>query len=173
MTFEVPFFFLLTVAVGLLIKPQESHYYYYLGPVNPDNYRRSTYLPYSSDQVLQKNYSNGGWLASAPDLVKFVHDVSHQRVLRDDLFEQMLSPPTYAKQTAKRYMGMGWKVRHKGEKKYWMATGSFTGTNSMVLYRPDGLIMAVIFNSRPPAWHLFRQMRPQLVRMLHASHHSP
>jgi len=149
-------------------RPNEVTYYYYLGARNPETHRRSTYLPYSDDQVLQKNFANGGWVASAPDLVHFVHDVSNEKVLAPHLYDEMLSPPTYANKNAKHYFGMGWRVRHRHEQKFWLQSGSFTGTNSLVLHRPDGLVIAVVFNSRPPAWHLFRNMRPRLKKMLHS-----
>ncbi len=150
-------------------KPNEVYYYRYAGPINIDYQGISTYLPYSPKEMLQKNFSNGGWIGSAIDLVTFANAVNRGHVFGSALRNKMLSPPPFMKKKSAWYYAMGWKVKKTKKSRYWYQTGSFTGTNALVMVKRDGTCIALVFNARPPIYHLWRNFRPQLKRLFKLS----
>jgi N-acyl-D-amino-acid deacylase len=98
----------------------------------------------------------GGWVASAPDLVRFACALDHSgppglsaRSIKN-LFER---PPGRAgfKEDGKPrevYYGCGWRVRVVGDGKIntWHA-GYYGGTETLLVRRWDGLTFAVLLNS--------------------------
>ena len=85
----------------------------------------------------------------------------------------MLSRPKTVSAKAHFYYAMGWKVKFVKGKKYWYQTGSFTGTNAMLINRSDGMAIAVVFNSRPPTHNLWRQFRPKLKKLFKTAESIP
>jgi len=55
-----------------------------------------------------------------------------------------------------KYQGLGWRVISKGHQLSWYKTGSFTGTNGLVVKRADGIVIAVVFNTMPSNLGRFR-----------------
>lgn len=148
--------------------PKEVKYYRYQGPIDISYQGVYKHLPYAKTQLLKKNFSNGGWLASAPDLVKFVSALANGKILKPETLQTMLQRPAYHKENAARYFGMGWKVKYKKDKRIWYATGSFTGTNALVIRTSKGSSAAFIFNARPPIYHMWKDFRPKLKQLINA-----
>ena len=153
--------------------PNEVHYYRYKKPLTTREHGSPHYLPYSDQEMLQKNFANGGWVASAIDLVTFAHEVNDGDVLAPATVKRMLERPRFRSKKAKHYYAMGWKVKYYQHQKYWYQTGSFTGTNAMLINRSDGTSIAVVFNARPPTHHLWRHFRPRLKRLFNTAQSTP
>lgn len=114
-------------------------------------------LPYSNSQILKKNYSDGGWIASSMDLAKFLQAVSNHQILTARTVDMMLGRPGYAfvrtknrqEIPASSYFAMGWSVKRLDNRLYWYKTGSFTGTYAVIIQRDDGTSYAAVFNTKP------------------------
>lgn len=106
---------------------------------------------YNSDEMVPASYGGndieslggaGGWITSAPDLLKFVLTI-----------DGMDSPPDILDSLSIDYMTsfgngaspVGWKAASSNG--YWWRTGSFPGTSAMVRREPDGMIWVVLFNT--------------------------
>lgn len=120
-------------------------------------------LPYSTSQILRKNFADGGWIASAPDLAKFAQALGNDKILSAAMLRVMTEKPTY-RASGDNYFAMGWSVRHIDGHWYWIKTGSFTGTYAIVIQRDDGWSYVALFNIKPPHRPAFlAQVRQLLV----------
>ena len=104
--------------------------------------------------------SDGGWIASAVDLARFVTAIDAQRgkrLLQPASVNQMLAGPLprVSKDPAVHY-GLGWNVRPRGDEANWWHTGSIPGTNTLLVRGHNGLCWAVLFNARPKELRSFR-----------------
>jgi N-acyl-D-amino-acid deacylase len=117
-------------------------------------------LPYGA-WCLEALDAHGGWIASAPDLVRFASafdDPEHCPILGPRSIERMFARPEglagHHKDGKPRdaYYGCGWMVRPVGEgrRNTWHG-GSLDGTSTLLVRRSDGLTWAVLFNSRSSA----------------------
>lgn len=105
---------------------------------------------------LQAFEAHGGWIASAPDLVRFASDLCEpttSKVLDADSIESMWEwPKGQAGFDAKgnprsRYYNCGWEVvRVRNGRNAWH-TGFIAGTSTLLVRRWDGLNWAVLFNA--------------------------
>ena len=124
--------------------PNEVHYY-------ADDLDNG--LPYGTSRVLQKAYAAGGWLASPVDLVKFAYGVP--KILNAQQLAFIMNQPKgveypIPKKTGKAYYySSGWWMYGTQEGLLWVAHGSFAGTRAMIVKRPDGTIISIIFNKLP------------------------
>jgi N-acyl-D-amino-acid deacylase len=97
--------------------------------------------------------AHGGWIASAPDLVRFAmafDDPMNCKILRAKTIEQMFAPPNPAEAKKDAWYAMGWNVRPRqcaGKPNIWHG-GSLDGTSTLLVRRCDGLSWAVLFNTR-------------------------
>jgi N-acyl-D-amino-acid deacylase len=102
--------------------------------------------------------AHGGWIASAPDLVRFASafdDPARCPILSAKGIETMFArPPGLAGhdasgQPTKSYYGCGWLVRPVGDKGKFNSwhTGLISGTSTLVVRRFDGLHWAALFNT--------------------------
>lgn len=120
-------------------------------------------LPYSNSQILQKNFADGGWIASALDLAKFLQALGDRRILTGSMLGTMTERPTYLAyrkparsekgrrvEAASPYFAMGWSVKSIGNHRYWYKTGTFTGTYAVIMQRDDNTSYVAIFNTKPP-----------------------
>ena len=110
---------------------------------------------------LEAMEAHGGWLSSAPDLVRFAAAFDRPEqcpVLKAESIRTMFArPPGRAgedKQGKPRevYYGCGWNVRvveGKGADTWHM--GALDGTATLLMRRADGLCWAVLFNARENA----------------------
>jgi N-acyl-D-amino-acid deacylase len=111
---------------------------------------------------LESMDAHGGWLASAPDLVRFAtafDDPQHCKILKPQTIDVLFArPPGAAGQTRDgkprdAYYACGWMVRPIGDEgkiNTWH-TGYLDGTSTLLVRRHDGLTWAVLFNSRTSA----------------------
>jgi CubicO group peptidase (beta-lactamase class C family) len=118
-------------------------------------------LPYGA-WCVEAMDAHGGWLASAPDLVRFAsafNDPRRGKVLKPKSMEIMFArPPGAAGREADgkprdAYYACGWMVRpigNTGGANIWHG-GSLDGTSTLLVRRYDGLAWAVLFNSRDGA----------------------
>jgi N-acyl-D-amino-acid deacylase len=124
--------------------PNEVHYY-------ADDLDNG--LPYGTSKVLQKAYAAGGWLASPVDLVKFAAGVP--KILNAQQLAFIMNAPKgveypVAKKGGNAYFySSGWWMYGTQEGLLWVAHGSFAGTRAMIVKRPDGTIISIIFNKLP------------------------
>jgi len=102
--------------------------------------------------------SLGGWIASAPDLVRFASAVDRYQqsgILNEKTIATMIERPAKGhfgndengKPDATHY-GCGWSVRPMNDSKTnrWH-TGSLSGTSTILVLRHDGLCWTVLFNT--------------------------
>ncbi len=107
---------------------------------------------------LENMDSHGGWLASAPELVRFAaafDDPNNCPILSPASIETMFAlpeniPPDQYKQ-GDRYYACGWSVRDygRGSRNTWHG-GSLPGTFTFMAGWRDGVDCAVLFNKRVP-----------------------
>jgi len=102
--------------------------------------------------------SLGGWIASAPDLVRFgsaVDSFEQSKILNAKSIKTMLTRPKghYGNDEKgkpdKVYYGCGWSIREvpDSEKTNRWHTGHLSGTSSILVLRHDGLCWAALFNT--------------------------
>jgi len=108
---------------------------------------------------LEAMDSHGAWIASAPDLIRFAcafDDPSRSLLLQRATIETMFARPGAAAgfdakgQPKISYCGCGWFVKRVGKngEVNRSHTGSLDGTSTLLLCRPDGINIAVLFNIR-------------------------
>jgi CubicO group peptidase (beta-lactamase class C family) len=108
---------------------------------------------------LEAMDAHGGWIASAPDLVRFAVDFNNpekSRLLRRESISAMFARPDRLEPTkdgkpSPVYYGCGWQIREAGASKNTWHTGSLDGTASILVRRHDGLTWAVLFNAKENA----------------------
>lgn len=114
-------------------------------------------LPYGAEN-FEAFEAHGGWIASAPDLVRFAtafDDPDKSPLLKAESISRMCARPDGAAGTEAdgkpkdAYYGCGWMVRNVGNGggvNLWH-TGLIAGTESLLVRRWDGLDWAVLFNT--------------------------
>ena len=102
--------------------------------------------------------AHGGWIASAPDLVRFAaafHDPAKCPLLKKETVAAMWARPAGAAgkddkgKPADDFSGCGWSVRPvgaDGRLNAWHA-GLISGSEALLVRRCDGLAWAVVFNA--------------------------
>lgn len=98
--------------------------------------------------------AHGGWIASAPDLVRFASAVEgrgRHALLRPETIRIMTGRPAPpVKADEKSWYGLGWMVRSvNGGGENWWHTGSLPGTMTILVRAHDGRAWAALFNNRP------------------------
>lgn len=135
---------------------------------------------------LEAMDAHGGWIASAPDLVRFAC------ALDDSATPPLLQPATIKALFARpegsaghedngapkaAYYACGWLVRPVGSagKQNTWHNGLFSGTSSLLVRRHDGLTWAVLFNTDTDATqqHPASAIDPLLHRAADAVQHWP
>jgi N-acyl-D-amino-acid deacylase len=114
-------------------------------------------LPYGVE-CLETMDANGGWIASAVDLVRFavaLEDPRSSRLLKEKSISEMLARPPGRPgwepngRRKETYYGCGWQVRpvdirHNQYTKW--HTGGLAGTSTLLVCRSDRINWAVLFN---------------------------
>jgi CubicO group peptidase (beta-lactamase class C family) len=111
--------------------------------------------------------SHGGWVGSAPDLLRFARVYSldgDQNLLSVESILESFSYPTFNEVESKRrayWYGLGWFVRPLGggRQNTWHR-GFLPGAESLLVRRHDGLSWALFFNSRKDAMSLAEEIDP-------------
>jgi CubicO group peptidase (beta-lactamase class C family) len=107
---------------------------------------------------LENMDSHGGWLASAPDLVRFAAAFDNPEncpILSADSIEKMFSLPTTISRDnykpGEYYYACGWEVRDygNGRRNTWH-TGSLPGCYTFMARWSNGVDCVVLFNKRGP-----------------------
>lgn len=112
---------------------------------------------------LEAMDSHGGWIASAPDLVRFAMgcdeaaaepNSGRPSLLTRPRIEEMFAKPTgIDSKDADVWYGLGWSVRSTGGgtgRNTWHM-GALDGTSTILVRRADGVTWAVLFNMRKNA----------------------
>ncbi len=84
----------------------------------------------------------GAWIATTPDLVKFVLKIDGADDVKDILSEESVD---FMTNSARGYAPVGWKAT-VGNGTWWR-TGSFPGTAGMLKKEPDGTVWAILLNT--------------------------
>ena len=115
-------------------------------------------LPYGVE-CIETMDANGGWIASAVDLVRFAiafDDPKKCPILNETSIQTMLAPPPGsvghlpAGRPKANYYACGWGVhagRHHTERPAKEHGGGLAGSSTMLFCRDDGINWAVLFNS--------------------------
>lgn len=99
--------------------------------------------------------SHGGWVSTAPDLIRFVaglDDVTGS-LLDESTIGAMLAPPQLSATTDSTWYGCGWSVRTVGSNPSGLKghniwhNGALAGTSAVLVRRWDGFSWAVLFNT--------------------------
>ncbi|WP_145183015.1 serine hydrolase domain-containing protein [Planctomycetes bacterium Pla163] len=95
--------------------------------------------------------AHGGWIASAPDLVRFASavDLAGANLLAPESVAAMVARPP-GSEDARVWYGCGWSVRDvdgESARNLWH-TGALPGTSALLVARHDGFVWAVLFNAR-------------------------
>jgi len=99
---------------------------------------------------LEAMDAHGGWIASAPDLVRFGIGIGLPGgALSAESLAAMWGRPSYVDPKAAAYYAFGWVVRPVGASgmNTWH-NGSLPGTSTLLVRRSDGMVWAVLFNTR-------------------------
>lgn len=139
--------------------PHEVHYY---ADVTNEQF------PYGHEGIMHKAYSVGGWVATATDLVKFQHGLVQMLNYRSLTYIEEMPPGIHYRLVGGYYpthYGMGWFISRYMHSTAWVTHGSFTGTRSILVKRPDGYVIAIIFNKKPsPQFKALREMVYTLLK---------
>jgi CubicO group peptidase (beta-lactamase class C family) len=120
------------------------------------NFGKPVPLPYGV-WYLEAMDAHGGWISSAPDLVRFASAFDQPekcKVLKAASIKTMFACPDGLAGHNKKgkplevFYGCGWQVRDVGDGGFntWH-TGSLDGTETILVRRFDGLCWAVLFNT--------------------------
>lgn len=141
---------------------QENEVKYYM----PDDEKVKSVFPDESELVpwpyggfyLEPMDSHGGWIASAPDLLRLTAALaeSAKKPLLPPAFHSLLfeppAPPTSREENGTlkgNFYTCGWMVRRKnGRFLRYSHNGSLPGTWTILTQRADGIAWAVLFNQR-------------------------
>ncbi len=103
---------------------------------------------------LEAMDAHGGWIGSAPELMRFVAALerpNEEALLTPESLALMTSrPPEPVTQTEPAYYGLGWMIRSlDGGGRHWWHTGSLPGTLTLLVRTHQHISWAALFNSRP------------------------
>lgn len=126
---------------------------------------------------LEAMDSHGGWIGSAPDLVRFalaLDDSAAGTLLSADSLRGLTARPAGFEADGRpraAYYALGWSVRPVGSHglNVWH-TGSLPGTAALLVRRWDGLVWAVLLNRRtgPTGTDLLGLVDPAMHRLVDA-----
>lgn len=99
---------------------------------------------------LEAMDSHGGWIASAPDLLRFLTAVdgfpTRPDILQPQTISTMLTTAVGVWGTSPYYYAMGWLRRPQEDN--WWHDGSLPGTTALLVRAGNGLAWAALFNAR-------------------------
>ncbi|MFK4088848.1 serine hydrolase domain-containing protein [Kribbella sp. NPDC020789] len=126
----------------------------YTGRTVLDNSGATVAAPYGSFSMRTQD-ANGGWIASAPDLVRWAKMFDAPgAVLNSTSLGRVWSKPETGIDPAGWYYGLGWQVRPVttgGTGRNTWHTGSLPGTSTLLVRTYHGMSWAVLFNRRDDA----------------------
>ncbi len=108
-----------------------------------DNLKRVPF-PYGC-YTLGEMDSSGGWVMSARALIQFQQALP--KLISAELQAQVVIPPAYAR-GSRNYTGLGFSVTVESNGGYTLQHGgSLEGCNAAIMYRANGQLISVVFNS--------------------------
>lgn len=128
--------------------PFEVTYYEPAGmPMRPSIYGTGEMVPVTyGGNDIESLGGAGGWLATAPDLMRLLLAVDGFGYNTDLLSEESIR---FMTDLNNRFAPVGWKTTLINGN--WIRTGSFSGTAGMIKRQPDGISWVVLMNSS--AWN--------------------
>jgi N-acyl-D-amino-acid deacylase len=152
-------------------KPLENEVHYYFFESAHSHYsnidRLNDGLPYGQTRLLQKNFSDGGWVASAPDLAKFLQALGRYAILTPKTMNNMIAKPSF-QANSNNYFAKGWNVKNMYGNNFILKTGSFTGTQALVMLEENGTAYVALFNAKPSNRKIFlMQLKKLLIAYAH------
>lgn len=128
--------------------PFEVTYYEPAGlPLRPSIYGTGEMVPVTyGGNDIETLGGAGGWLATAPDLMRLLLAVDGFSYNDDILTEESVN---FMTDLNNRFAPVGWKTTYIDGN--WIRTGSFSGTAGMIKRQPDGISWVVLLNSS--AWN--------------------
>jgi len=134
-----------------LLGPDETDYHMPRSSREPDR-PFTEFTPAALD-------SHGGWVASAPELVRFAErfDKASDGGLPADLARRLTrrpEPPLGLRKDgrpAPTFQGLGWMVRPERQSATVWHLGLMAGTGATLIRRSDGIAWALLLNQRPVA----------------------
>ena len=147
----------------------------YTGPTVLDMTGKTVAAPYGSFSMRIQD-ANGGWIASAPDLVRWakMFDASSS-VLNSTSLGHVWAKPETGVNADGWYYGLGWQIRPVtgGTGRNTWHTGSMPGTYTLLVRTYNGMSWAALFNRRDDtsgksygdidAGHVDRRQRRQVL----------
>lgn len=119
--------------------------------------------PYGGFSLALQDAS-GGWLASAPDLVRFLTKLTDGTVLRAETAALLITRPAFEPADASVWYGLGFQViAAEGGIHVLAHDGAFAGANALVVHLPGVFTYAALFNSRPERDEEFRAELTRIV----------
>ena len=126
----------------------------YSGPTVLDMTGKTVPAPYGSFSMRIQD-ANGGWIASAPDIVRWAKMFdAPTSVLNSTSLSRVWSKPSIGINSDGWYYGLGWQIRPVttgGTGRNTWHTGSMPGTFTIVVRTYNGMSWAALFNRRDDA----------------------
>lgn len=104
--------------------------------------------PYGSFSLALQD-SAGGWLASAPELARFLSRLAAGKIVRPETVAVMLERPSYLPAGAQAWYGLGVYIYTSPAGAAIIHDGSFAGTSALIMHVPGLATVAALFNSKP------------------------
>lgn len=111
------------------------------------------------DGSLENADSYAGWIASAPDLLRFVTALDGSRppaFFKPETLRLMVSRPTIPRWAGSPgFYSLGWNVQPSGTDAVWSHEGSQPGSTALLVRAAQGRAWVVLFNLQPQDWRSF------------------
>lgn len=121
--------------------------------------------------TIEEADAHGGWIATAADLLKFLHALEHgvsgRRIISPEMFKLMLEKPSFEDENSKEWYGFGLDIRDSG--KTWGHSGQMEGTSGVLTRHCRGYAWALLFNSWAKDLDLDGLVKYALSRAAHSA----
>lgn len=164
-----------SIVMGNTVRSVENEVIYY--PFQSETYsllpnvKSPASASYGGAFVLEAGTSSFGWIASTPDLVRFISILCNETKISSPLnkymFELMLARPQIDDwRGVQEYFALGWEVERSKDGKLlaFSRHGSLEGTMALVEHQANGLSWAAAFNSRPTAYEGSREEGKAIIK---------
>lgn len=112
--------------------------------------------------------SHGGWISSAPDLVRFMaaldFDITTTDILKENTIKEMVSPHPKV-EVDSTYYGMGWHILQKDNDLIWYHMGDLPGTTAFIL-KKGSVYVALLLNGNAGSRENADRLLPLLLNTI-------
>ncbi|MFN7931968.1 MAG: serine hydrolase domain-containing protein [Bryobacteraceae bacterium] len=115
---------------------------------------QSVARPYGAFSIAVQD-SAAGWLASSPDLARFLWRLTQGKILKKQTLEEMLRRPSFYPADSQAWYGLGINVVQTPDGPALEHTGAFPGTVAEIVHLANGFTYAALFNSMPANYLAF------------------